>query len=86
MRRGGEHRRGEGSETFLERKWVLRRSVCDFVASDIGAVVVPRSHCHKLALEISSLSRTVPLSEAVRQTERDGERERERRKKERKKI
>ena len=24
-RRGGEHRRGEGSETFLERKWVLRR-------------------------------------------------------------
>ena len=22
---GGEHRRGEGSETFLERKWVLRR-------------------------------------------------------------
>ena len=24
-RRGGEHRRGEGSETLLERKWVLRR-------------------------------------------------------------
>ena len=24
-RRGGEHRRGEGSETFLERKWVPRR-------------------------------------------------------------
>ena len=24
-RRGGEHRRGEGSETFLERKLVLRR-------------------------------------------------------------
>ena len=24
-RREGEHRRGEGSETFLERKWVLRR-------------------------------------------------------------
>ena len=24
-RRGGEHRRGEGSETFLERKRVLRR-------------------------------------------------------------
>ena len=23
--RGGEHRRGEGSETFLERKWVVRR-------------------------------------------------------------
>ena len=22
---GVEHRRGEGSETFLERKWVLRR-------------------------------------------------------------
>ena len=22
---GGEHRRGEGTETFLERKWVLRR-------------------------------------------------------------
>ena len=25
QRKGGEHRRGEGSETFLERKWVLRR-------------------------------------------------------------
>ena len=24
-RKGGEHRRGEGSETFLQRKWVLRR-------------------------------------------------------------
>ena len=24
-RKGGEHRRGEGSETFLERKWLLRR-------------------------------------------------------------
>ena len=24
-RKGGEHRKGEGSETFLERKWVLRR-------------------------------------------------------------
>ena len=24
-RRGGERRRGEGSETFFERKWVLRR-------------------------------------------------------------
>ena len=24
-RKGGEHRGGEGSETFLERKWVLRR-------------------------------------------------------------
>ena len=23
--RGGEHRRAEGSESFLERKWVLRR-------------------------------------------------------------
>ena len=24
-RKGGEHRRGEDSETFLERNWVLRR-------------------------------------------------------------
>ena len=23
--RGGEHRRGEGSETFLQKKWLLRR-------------------------------------------------------------
>ena len=25
QRKGGEHRRGEGCETFLARKWVLRR-------------------------------------------------------------